>query len=177
MHAGLTHRLLRQPHRGEIAAILLLPSPAHAGEEETRVAVPHPPLPQLLKHLRRDGHLAVLAAFAIDHTQHAALRVEMRDLQSAHLSQSQATMIHEREHRTKPRLFDRGEQDADFFTREHGGQSLRALDADLLPARPVRVAEVIAEEQPQAAHALIERAALATVVLLEMMKEGKHLLF
>jgi hypothetical protein len=138
--------------------------------------MPRPPHPQPCEHLRRDGHLAVLAALAIEHAQHTALRIEMRDLQPAQLPEPQPAVVHQRKDFLKTRLLHRREQRAHLLARQHAGQRHGALDLDLRPARPVRAPQVIAEKQAQSAHALVERAALVIALLLEMVEEAQHLL-
>ena len=51
----------------------------------------------------------------------------------------------------------------------------RALDLDFAPASPVCEFEVIAIEEPQSTDALVERAALIALCLLDVMKKGEDL--
>jgi len=85
-------------------------------------------------------------------------------------------VIEKREHGDKARFFNRGEKQAHFLAGEHRGDGDAAFDADLLPAGPVGVLEVIAEKEAQGADALVERTALVAVVFLKMMEEAEDFL-
>ena len=63
-----------------LAAFGLPPATAYGGEDEERVSVVQPPGAQLVDHFKADGHVAVLAPFAVSDVEFEFFSINVIDL-------------------------------------------------------------------------------------------------
>lgn len=94
---------------------LLLPSAPHAGEEPLRVAVSAPERAEALVQLRRDRHLASLAALAFGNADDKALTVDVFGFDVNGLAQTEAALIDNGEVGAVAAVSKGAQEQGDFF--------------------------------------------------------------
>ncbi len=100
--------MLATPHRLSLGELAALPVLSQSGEEPLRIAVGLPKVAQPHQQFVGEGHLAILAALALDDAQHAALAVNVAGLDVNGLADAQTAVIHDGEHGPKAALVHRG---------------------------------------------------------------------
>ncbi len=173
LDTGNAHRFGGDTHCRGQRMRAFLPTAPDAGEEPVRVAMAAPVAAQAFDHLWSDGHLAVFASFAIDHTHDTAGRIDVLRSQSDGFADSQATVINQSQDGLEAVRAHRAENPAHFVTREHDGQRLIPPDFELLPELPVTL-KIVAEKHPQSDHGLVESRGTQLLRVAQINKMIEH---
>ena len=155
LHGWHAHGLAGLPHGAGQRTRAFLPAATYAGQEPARVAVEAPVLAPLFDHGGGNGHLAHLAALAVDDAQDAALVINVPWLDSNGLADAQAAMINQGQHGAEAPAAHRAQKLAGLPAGQHDRQRMVAPDGELFPQDPGESGE-IAEEHPQSDDRLIE---------------------
>jgi hypothetical protein len=134
---------------------VLLATPG-VGKEPEGIAVELPVVAQILDHLRGDGHHAVLVPLAAAHQQLVLIAADIVHGQPEGFGDAQPAAVDEFDGNAVAAQFDMGEQAADLFAGQHGGQLVVVGGLDLGKHRPVVATEHFEEENPGRGHRLAD---------------------
>ena len=153
------------------------PAPAGRGKEEAGVTMGAPPLAQFLNQGGRQGHEAILAAFAVANVEpgRSFAAVQVGDFDENGLAHAQAAMIHEAQAGAEAGLAHGLEQGLHLGPGQDHGQDLRFGDADFPKHGPAGDLEALHVEAPQRILGRLHGAALVVLVLAQEQEVLAHL--